>query len=208
MSIWAARSAACNNEVDRKAGQSLMHGERAMDQVTTTFVAMDTPKQTISMAIAESGRRGEVRFLGEIPSRPEAVAKMVERPSRKYAKLAFRNGRAVRLSALSADRRARPRMRGGVASLVPTRPGDRVKTDRRDAVTQAALFRSGELTPVWVPEEAQEAMRDLCRAREVTVETLRRPRQTADGSRAASSGRLWSVAEISVGYRRNSRVLA
>jgi len=60
-----------------------------MDQVTTTFVAMDTHKHTISVAVAESGRRGEARFLGEIPSRPEAVVKMVERLSRKYARLAF-----------------------------------------------------------------------------------------------------------------------
>ena len=66
-------------------------------------------------------------------------------------------------------------------SLVPTRPGDRVKTDRRDALTQASLFRSGELTPVWVPEDAHEAMRDLCRARQVAVELLRRARQQASG---------------------------
>jgi transposase len=55
-------------------------------------------------------------------------------------------------------------------SLVPTRPGDRVKTDLRGAVTQAWLFRSGELKPVWVPDDAHEAMRDLCRAREAAME--------------------------------------
>jgi len=55
--------------------------------------------------------------------------------------------------------------------------GDRVKTDRRDAVTQASLFRSGELTPVWVPDDAHEAMRDLSRARQAAVEALRRARQ-------------------------------
>jgi transposase len=52
-----------------------------------------------------------------------------------------------------------------------------VKTDRRDAVTQASLFRAGELTPVWVPDDAHEAMRDLCRARQASMETLRRARQ-------------------------------
>src|SRR5450631_4185966 len=62
-------------------------------------------------------------------------------------------------------------------SLVPTRPGDHVKTDRRDAVTQASLFRSGELTPVWVPDDAHEAMRDLCRARQAAMEAVRRARQ-------------------------------
>ena len=51
-------------------------------------------------------------------------------------------------------------------SLVPRKPGDRVKTDRRDALTLARLHRSGDLTPVWVPDEEQEAIRDLTRARE------------------------------------------
>jgi hypothetical protein len=49
-----------------------------------TYVAMDTHKNAISVAIAESGRRGEVRFIGEIPSRPEAVAKMVDRLAAKH----------------------------------------------------------------------------------------------------------------------------
>jgi transposase len=52
-----------------------------------------------------------------------------------------------------------------------------VKTDRRDAVTQASLFRSGELTRIGVPDDAHEAMRDLCRARQAAMETLRRARQ-------------------------------
>jgi hypothetical protein len=51
-------------------------------------------------------------------------------------------------------------------SLIPTKPGDRVKTDRRDAAKLAHLLRSGELTPVWVPDEEHEALRDLTRARE------------------------------------------
>jgi hypothetical protein len=54
-----------------------------MNDLTTTYVAMDTHKKAISVAIAESGRRGEVRFFGEIPSRPEAVAKMVARLPRQ-----------------------------------------------------------------------------------------------------------------------------
>jgi transposase len=51
-------------------------------------------------------------------------------------------------------------------SLVPRRPGDRVKTDQRDAVQLARLLRNGDLTPVWVPDEAHEALRDLVRARD------------------------------------------
>ncbi len=169
-----------------------------MDQVTTTFVAMDTHKQTISVAIAEGGRRGETRFLGEIPSRPEAVAKLVERLSKKYAKLAFcyeagpcGYGLYRQIVALGHECVV------VAPSLVPTRPGDRVKTDRRDAVTQASLFRSGELTPVWVPDDAHEAMRDLCRAREAAMETLRRARQQLLSfllrrGRVYSSGAHWT----------------
>jgi transposase len=123
---------------------------------------VDTHKLTISVAIAEGGRRGETWFLGEIPSRPDAVAKMVERLSKKHARLAFcyeagpcGYGLYRQIVALGHECVV------VAPSLVPTRPGDRVKTDRRDAVTQASLFRSGELTPVWIPDEAHEAMRDL-----------------------------------------------
>ena len=58
-------------------------------------------------------------------------------------------------------------------SLIPRKPGDRVKTNRRDAVALAKLLRAGELTPVWVPDEGHEAMRDLVRARAAAVEALR-----------------------------------
>ena len=61
-------------------------------------------------------------------------------------------------------------------SLIPKRPGDRVKTDRRDAASLARLHRAGELTPVWVPDPAHEAMRDLVRARLDAMHALRRAR--------------------------------
>ena len=164
--------------VDRRIAQSLMHGERAMKQSTTTYVAMDTHKKTISVALAEGGRRGETRFIGEIPSRPEAVAKMVDRLAKKHGQLAF----CYEAGPCGYGLYRQITMLGhecvvGTPSLIPTRPGDRVKTDRRDAVTQASLFRSGELTPVWVPDDAHEAMRDLSRARQAAVEALRRARQ-------------------------------
>ena len=50
-------------------------------------------------------------------------------------------------------------------SRIPKRPGDRIKTDRRDALKLARLLRAGELTGIWIPDEEQEAMRDLCRSR-------------------------------------------
>jgi transposase len=66
-------------------------------------------------------------------------------------------------------------------SLTPARPGDRVKTDRRDAVLLARLHRADELTAVWVPDEGHEAMRDLVRARTSAMENLRRARQQLSG---------------------------
>lgn len=139
-----------------------------MDQSTTTCVAMDTHKNTISVAIAESGRRGEVRFVGEIPSRPESVAKLLARLGAKHGRLAFCYEAGP--CGYGLDRQITMAGHECVVvapSLVPTRPGDHVKTDCRDATTLASLFRSGELTPVWVPDDAHEAMRDLCRARQV-----------------------------------------
>jgi len=62
-------------------------------------------------------------------------------------------------------------------SLIPRKPGDRVKTNRRDAVGLARLLRAGALTAVWVPDEGHEAMRDLVRARAAAVETQRVHRQ-------------------------------
>ena len=66
-------------------------------------------------------------------------------------------------------------------SLIPKRPGDRVKTDRRDATSLAKLHRAGELTAVWVPDIGHEAMRDLVRARLDAVHSLRRVRQQLSG---------------------------
>jgi transposase len=62
-------------------------------------------------------------------------------------------------------------------SLIPKKPGDRVKTNRRDAIALAKLLRAGELTAVWVPDDDHEAVRDLVRARTAAVETLRAHRQ-------------------------------
>jgi transposase len=66
-------------------------------------------------------------------------------------------------------------------SLVPRKPGERIKTDRRDATKLATLHRAGELTPVWVPDEAHEAIRDLVRARLAAVRSLRQARQQLSG---------------------------
>jgi transposase len=144
----------------------------------TTFVAFDTSKETIAVAIAESGRRGEVRFFGTIASRPEAVRKLVEKLAKRHARLVFGYeagptgyGLYRQLRALGYDCQV------VAPSMVPVRPGRHIKTDRRDATTLAALLRAGELTAIWVPDDAHEAMRDLARGRQAAMEGLRRARQ-------------------------------
>ena len=87
-------------------------------------------------------------------------------------------------------------------SLIPRRPGDRVKTNRRDAAQLARLHRAGELTPVWVPDDAHEAMRDLVRARASARRVLGKARQHLQGfllrhGRIYSGVRGWTKA-----YRR------
>ena len=63
-------------------------------------------------------------------------------------------------------------------SLIPRKPGERIKTDRRDALNLARLLRRGDLTAVWVPDEAHEALRDLSRARhDAQVDLLRHRHQ-------------------------------
>jgi transposase len=144
----------------------------------TTYVAFDTSKETMAVAIAESGRRREVRFFGTIANRPEAVRKLVEKLSKQHARLAFCYEAGPTGYGLYRQLRAMGHDCQVVApSMVPVRPGGHIKTDRRDATTLAALFRAGELTAIWVPDAAHEAMRDLSRGRQAAMEGLRRTRQ-------------------------------
>ncbi len=146
------------------------------------FVGLDVHKRMTSVAIAESGRGGEVRFLGEIPSTPEALHRLVERLQGRHRQLSFcyeagpcGYGVHRRLSSLGqACSVVAP-------SLIPSRPGDRVKTNRRDATPLARLHRAGELTPVWVPDAAHEAMRDVVRARATARRVLGKARQHLQG---------------------------
>ena len=148
-----------------------------MDQ-DTTYVAFDTSKQTLAVGIAKGGRRREVRFFGTIASRPEAVRKLVEKLAKQHHRLAFCYEAGPTGYGLYRQIRAMGYDCQVVApSMVPVRPGGHIKTDRRDATTLAALFCAGELTAIWVPDAAHEAMRDLSRGRQAAMEGLRRARQ-------------------------------
>ncbi len=144
---------------------------------TRSFIGMDVHKATISISIAEDGRNGPVRFLGVIPNAPEEIAKMAKRLSR-HGELDFcyeaggcGYGIYRQLTALGH------RCMVVATSMIPRKPGERIKTDRRDSQKLAILHRSGDLTPVWVPDAAHEALRDLVRARVDATMHLMRARQ-------------------------------
>jgi transposase len=142
------------------------------------YVGLDTSKLQISVAVAEAGRDGEVRFLGGIDSAPEAVERLVRKLAKRHQRLAFAYEAGPTGYGLQRQITALGHACAVVApSLIPKRPGERVKTNRRDALALAKLHRAGELTPVWVPDPGHEAMRELVRAREAAMEDLRAKRQ-------------------------------
>ena len=149
-----------------------------MGDHSEVFVAFDTSKLRNSVAIAEAGRTGEVRFFGEIDNTPAATEKLVRKLAAKYRRLTFcyeagptGYGLYRQIKALGHECVV------AAPSLIPKKPGDRVKTNRRDALNLAKLLRAGELTAVWVPDARHEAMRDLVRARGAAVDDLKSKRQ-------------------------------
>ena len=138
------------------------------------FVGLDVHAETVAVAVAEPN--GEVRSLGLIPNRPESIRQLVRKlqpvEQVRFCYEAGPTGYVLywQLTALGA------KCEVVAPSLVPTKPGDRVKTDRRDALKLARCYRAGDLTPVWVPDAAHEALRDLVRAREAAKGDLLRAR--------------------------------
>jgi len=145
-----------------------------MVEVREAFIGIDAAKLRNAVAIADAGRDGEVRFLGEVDASPEGMRRLAARLAAKYDRLHFCYEAGPTGYGLHRLLTGLGHACTVVApSLVPRRPGDRVKTNRRDALTLARLLRAGELTPVWVPDEGHEAIRDLVRARAAAVGTLR-----------------------------------
>ena len=149
-----------------------------MGNHSEAFVAFDTSKLRNAVAIADGGRSGEVRFVGEIENTGPATAKLVRKLSAKYERLTFCYEAGPTGYGLYRQIKNLGHECLVVApSLIPKKPGDRVKTNRRDAVSLAKLLRADELTAVWVPDRGHEAMRDLTRARETAMMDLRSKRQ-------------------------------
>ena len=143
------------------------------------YIGLDVHKETIAVAVARVGRAAP-ESRGEIANKPKTVAKLVERMNREF-------GGEVLLFCYEAGPCGyglyRQLLELGhdcqvvAPSLIPKKPGERIKTDRRDACKLARTLRNGDLTAVWVPDEEQEAMRDLTRARDDMKGQERKARQ-------------------------------
>ena len=149
-----------------------------MGHHSEAFVGIDTSKLRNAVAIAEAGRRGELRYLGEVDTRETATRKLVAGLAAKYRKLTFcyeagPTGYGLQRLIESLGHTCIV----AAPSLIPKKAGERVKTNRRDAEGLARLLRAGELTAVWVPDERHEAMRELTRARDASRQDLTRKRQ-------------------------------
>lgn len=137
------------------------------------YVGLDVHAETIAVAVADGVPGGEVRSLGVVPNEPAAIRKLMRKlgpPSRIRACYEAGPCGFALYWQLGVD--------GDVVAptLVPVKTGDRVKTDRRDARKLARCYRHGDLTAVWVPDAAHEALRDLVRARQAAKKDQRRAR--------------------------------
>ena len=130
------------------------------------YVGLDVHKDTIAVALAEEGRRGEVRILGTIAHKADSVLRLSKRLSAASKTPSFCHEAGPCGCGLHCHlTKLRFECAVVAPALIPRKAGDRVKTHRRDAEMLARLWRAGELSPIWTPDEEQEAMRDLIRTR-------------------------------------------
>lgn len=149
------------------------------DTTPALYIGLDVHKEKTSVAVADPGSDGETRSHGEVATTQVALERLIRRIAKN---------RNVALSRIAVCYEA-----GGCGmwiarmlhkmkvpctvvapSLIPTKAGDHVKTDKKDAIKLARLLRAGELVSVFVPDETDEAVRDLCRARVDAIDDRRR----------------------------------
>jgi transposase len=145
-----------------------------MAEPTTLFVGLDVHKDSMAVAHASADHASETVYVGQVGTREADLEKLLRRLHSHASRLVvayeagpcgyglYRTLTAKGISCLVV-----------APSLVPKKPGERVKSDRRDAVQLARLLRSGDLTSVYVPTVEDEAVRDLSRAREAAIGVLK-----------------------------------
>jgi transposase len=141
-----------------------------------------------------------VRSLGVVPNTPEAIRRVLGKLGpKKHLRVCYEAGPTGYVIYWQLVAMGIP-CDVVAPSLVPTKAGDRIKTDRRDAERLARAHRSGDLTAVWVPDAAHEALRDLVRARESAKEDQTRAKHRLTkyllryGERPAKGTRAWTAA--------------
>lgn len=151
---------------------------QAVKHCTEVFIGINVSKARNAIAVADGEFGGEVRYLGEVDASVENMRCFVKRLAANYHRLHFcceagptGYGLPRLITELGCDCIV------VAPPLIPKKPGDRVKTNRRDAISLAKLLRADELTGVWVLDAGHEAMRDLVRARTAAFESLRVHRQ-------------------------------
>jgi transposase len=148
-------------------------------KTSTYYIGLDVHKDSITIAIAQAGPKGEIRLFGSIANSLQAIERVLINIRKAHPgaplEVAYEAGPcgfgiARRLKQLKVPCLV------AAPSLIPKQPGSPFKTDKRDARAIARLLRAGELTAVYIPEPTDEAIRDLCRARTDAVDDLRRCR--------------------------------
>jgi transposase len=143
-------------------------------QSTPLYVGLDVHKDSIAVAHAQGPCADPPVFVGAIGPRQADLDKLIRRLEAKASDLVFAYEAGPCGYGLYRDLTGRGFACHVVApSLIPKKPGDKVKTDRRDAVELARLLRSGDLTGVYVPSVDDEAIRDICRARDAARLTMK-----------------------------------
>ncbi len=143
-----------------------------------TFVGLDVHKESINIALADSGENKEVRHFGTVNGTSVAVEKVVRKliSIGKTPKVVYEAGP----TGFHMQRYLSSKHIDCIVvspASIPTKPGDKIKTDKRDALSLARLHRAGELTPIYIPSAEDEAMRDLTRARVDAMIAHKRARQ-------------------------------
>ncbi|MCE9687753.1 IS110 family transposase [Shewanella sp. AS16] len=149
-----------------------------MSKANTLFIGLDVHKETTDVALVSDKLTDAVQYYGTLPTNLRSFDKLIKNQTAKASKLCV-----VYEAGPCGFWLYRHLQRRGIAcwviapALIPKAPGDRVKTDKRDSMTLARLARSGDLKPIYVPDERDEAIRDLIRCREDAMLDLRQARQ-------------------------------